>query len=167
MGKALYFITVLIHFIFLNASGQDAFHKKLQSIYRQTVPLISSEKLNDLIAKKACLLILDTRNKEEYDVSHITGALHLNYRSFNLRSLDTLDRRHSIVVYCSIGYRSERIGEKLQAMGFKDVRNLYGGIFEWVNTGNPIIDETSNPTMQVHTYNKYWSQWLLKGVKIF
>src|SRR5688572_23291740 len=159
MGKTFYFIAVLIHFIFLNASGQDAFHKKLQSIYKLTVPLISSEKLNHLITKKARLLLLDTRNKEEYAVSHITGARHLNYRSFNPQKLDTLDRRYPIVVYCSVGYRSERIGEKLQAMGFKDVRNLYGGIFEWVNTGNPIIDETSNPTMQVHAYNKYWSQW--------
>jgi predicted sulfurtransferase len=73
----------------------------------------------------------------------------------------------SVVVYCSVGYRSERVGEHLLAMGFKDVKNLYGGIFEWVNNGQAIVDRNGKFTNQVHTYNKSWSKWLEKGIKIF
>ena len=46
----------------------------------------------------------------------------------------------TIVLYCSIGYRSEKIGEKLVEMGYGHVFNLYGGIFEWVNRDLPVYN---------------------------
>lgn len=64
-----------------------------------------------------------------------------------------------IVVYCSIGYRSEKIAERIQAMGY-EVSNLYGSIFEWVNQGNQIVDNTGKETKELHTYNRKWSKWV-------
>lgn len=65
-----------------------------------------------------------------------------------------------IVLYCSVGYRSEKIGEKLQKMGYTDVNNLFGSLFEWVNRGYKVVDKDGNETQKVHTYNKDWSQWV-------
>ena len=72
-----------------------------------------------------------------------------------------------MVVYCSVGYRSERIGEKMQKMGFENVSNLYGGIFDWKNQGNTVINLNQEPTDSVHTYNRNWSQWLYNGIKVY
>jgi 3-mercaptopyruvate sulfurtransferase SseA len=72
-----------------------------------------------------------------------------------------------IVVYCSLGVRSENISEKLNAAGFTDVRNLYGGIFEWKNKHNPVFDSEEIETEKVHTYSKNWSKWLTNGEKIY
>jgi 3-mercaptopyruvate sulfurtransferase SseA len=70
-------------------------------------------------------------------------------------------------VYCSVGYRSERVGEKLQKLGYQNVYNIYGGIFEWKNEGMQVVNRQNQPTDSVHTYNKNWSKWLLKGVKVY
>jgi 3-mercaptopyruvate sulfurtransferase SseA len=71
------------------------------------------------------------------------------------------------VVYCSIGARSQEIGKKLQAAGYQNVYNLYGGIFHWVNEDNPVFTPDSDLTEQVHTYNKRWGMWLKKGEKVY
>ncbi|MFN8396323.1 MAG: rhodanese-like domain-containing protein [Bacteroidia bacterium] len=69
------------------------------------------------------------------------------------KAVRELDKARSVVVYCSVGYRNERIGEQLLAQGFSKVWNLYGGIFEWVNEGHEVVDAHGQPTDRVHTYN--------------
>ena len=64
------------------------------------------------------------------------------------------------MLYCSIGYRSEKVGEKLQRLGYTKVYNLYGSIFESVNVGNEVVDQNGKKVKKVHTYNKDWSQWV-------
>jgi rhodanese-related sulfurtransferase len=109
---------------------------------------------------------LDARESEEYAVSHIKGAIHVGYDVFDSTAVANLDRNTPIVVYCSIGYRSEKIAEKLEAMGFSDVKNLYGGIFEWVNQGQPVYHD-DEPTDRVHAYSRTWGIWLNKGEKVY
>jgi rhodanese-related sulfurtransferase len=167
MEKKSLVSSCLIFCLFLNVSAQSAFDEKLVSLYRNTVPLISVTELKYALSKKEKLILLDTRALEEYQVSHLPKANFIDYKKFSTHDLDTLDRRTPVVLYCSVGYRSERIGEKLIAIGFRDVKNLYGGIFEWVNSGNPVVNAAGQPTENVHTYNRNWSQWLLKGVKVY
>ena len=53
-------------------------------------------------------------------------------------------------------------------MGYKEVYNLYGGIFEWVNQGNRVVTgENNSVTKQVHAYDKVWGTWLKEGVKVY
>jgi rhodanese-related sulfurtransferase len=167
MEKKLLIISPLVFFVFLNATAQTAFDEKLRTLYKNTVPLIGVVELRTALSENEGLILLDTRARKEYNVSHIPGAKFIDYKKFVVDDLDTLDRGTPIVVYCSVGYRSERIGERLKARGFINIKNLYGGIFEWVNTGNGVVNETGEPTLNVHTYNKNWAQWLLKGVKVY
>ena len=81
--------------------------------------------------------------------------------------MNGISKDATIIVYCSVGYRSEKITKKLNKMGYKNVSNLYGGIFEWVNQGHKVYDDKNNNTLKVHTYNKRWSKWLRRGVKIY
>jgi len=113
------------------------------------------------------VILLDTRSPEEYTVSHIPGASLIDYDKFKSADVQKLDRSAEIIVYCSVGYRSERIGEKLQEMGFTNVKNLYGGIFQWANEGQTLLNKNSLPTDSVHTYNKRWSEWLKRGIKVY
>ena len=72
-----------------------------------------------------------------------------------------------IVVYCSLGIRSEDIAEKLKKAGYTNVLNLYGGIFEWKNNNYNVFSSGGKATEKVHTFSKEWSKWLLKGEKIY
>lgn len=102
---------------------------------------------------------LDARELEEYKVSHIPDALFVGYKDFTIDKVKKLPKDAVLIVYCSVGYRSGKIGEKLQKAGYSKVYNLYGGIFEWANTGHPLYNN-SGETKQVHGYNAKWSEYL-------
>lgn len=162
-------ITLFCCFFLVAASGcaqhspaattclNEDFDKKIHRLLSFSVPTISPSALK---AIHNDVLLLDAREEEEYRVSHIPNALHLGYKQINKDLLQTLPKDTTIVVYCSIGYRSEKAGEQLEEMGFTHVYNLYGSIFEWVNQGHPVVDKDNQPTPKVHTYNKNWSKWL-------
>lgn len=121
------------------------------------VPAIDVDSLR---ARQPNTLILDAREPAEYAVSHIEGAIPCGYDRFDKKILDSLDKSKPVVVYCSIGYRSEKIAQKLQKAGFTDVSNLYGSIFEWVNRGYPVVNANGQPTQQIHTFNRAWGRWV-------
>lgn len=103
--------------------------------------------------------ILDSRSLEEYKTSHIKDAIWVGYDDFQKQKLIELDSSKPILVYCSVGYRSEKITQKLDSLGFENVSNLYGGIFEWANEGLPIY-KNEMPTDTIHAYDKEWGFWL-------
>ncbi|MBI1194042.1 MAG: rhodanese-like domain-containing protein, partial [Bacteroidetes bacterium] len=43
----------------------------------------------------------------------------------------------------------------------------YGGIFEWVNAGNSVVDPSGKPTERVHAYNRTWGLFLERGEKVY
>ncbi|MEO6230665.1 MAG: rhodanese-like domain-containing protein [Ferruginibacter sp.] len=112
-------------------------------------------------------LFLDAREKQEYDVSHIKNAIWIGDKTFSIGRLNGVAKNKNLIIYCSIGYRSEKITEQIIKAGYQSVSNLYGGIFEWVNEGNPVYDSTNTPTKKIHAYNHLWSKWLRKGEKIY
>jgi rhodanese-related sulfurtransferase len=132
------------------------FDKEISSLLDFSIPVIS---VQDARHKKD-VLFLDAREKPEYEISHIPGAVHIGYDHWDKIVLDGIPKDREIILYCSVGYRSEKIGNKLKALGFSRVRNLYGSIFEWVNKGLPLEDSLGGPSQRVHTYNKNWSKWV-------
>ena len=130
----------------------------------KTVPFIKAKELRE---NNQNYTILDIRELKEYNVSHIKNAISISFNDFNIKMIKhKIDENTPIVVYCSIGYRSEKVGEKLLNEGFT-VYNLYGGIFNWKNSNNPLVDNNEIATQKVHCFNQEWSKWLLKGEKIY
>ena len=166
MRKEHNFFFFLLSILWLPACGQKTFDEKMESLYRNTVPVIQADKLKDKLTKEGVYL-LDTRAPEEFGVSHIAGAHLIDFDNFKISMVREIPKDAEVVVYCSVGYRSERIGEELLAAGYQHVSNLYGGIFNWKNQGNTIINKNNLPTDSVHTYNENWSQWLYNGIKVY
>lgn len=157
-------IFVLLAQITIAQTSQNPdFDKQLKDLLSFTIPTINCDDLNKDIKK---VILLDCREKTEYDISHLKGAIYVGYDNFKASSVANLDKDAAIVVYCSVGYRSERIGERLQRMGFKNVKNLYGSIFEWVNSGYPVVNAKGNTT-KVHGVDEEWAKWILKGEAFF
>ncbi len=117
--------------------------------------------------KRNNVVYVDAREKREYEVSHLKNAVFVGYDDFNLSRLSNIPKGKEIIVYCSIGKRSEKITKELMKAGYGNVSNLYGGIFEWVNTGNGVVDMNDKATDKVHAYGKFWGRWLDKGVKVY
>ena len=56
----------------------------MESLYKKTVPLIKSDSLKPKIDD---VVLLDTRAKEEYEVSHIKGARFVDYDDFEVEQV--------------------------------------------------------------------------------
>lgn len=125
---------------------------------------IDSEQLSQWLGDRhrAQPILLDVSTKEEYDISHLHGAQHVEPGS-NPTAI-TVPRDKPIVTYCSVGYRSAVFAKALQDAGFKDVQNLQGSIFDWANKGYP-IEEHEYPVRKVHPYNDRWGSLLKKELR--
>lgn len=111
--------------------------------------------------------LLDARSRTEYEVSHLPHAHWIGYDDFEVSRLQSIDKEQAIIIYCSVGYRSEKMTQRLLAMGFKNVANLYGGLFEWMNEGHRVVNLSGQMTDQIHAYNKVWGLWVTQGQKVY
>ncbi len=134
--------------------------RDIRNKYPDVIQLQTSELhswLSDL--KSDSILLIDARAKEEFQISHISGAKNIPYNIKRLKHLTDIKPDSPIVVYCSVGYRSSILVRKLHELGFKKVYNLEGSIFKWANEGRPLVHEQTT-VHKVHPYNTSWGKLL-------
>lgn len=92
------------------------------------------------LAKTPAAQVLDVRTKEEFATGHLTNATLIPWtdKDFKTRVDKELDPSKPVFVYCRSGGRSAQAATALVKAGFKDVRDLAGGITGWQKAGNPI-----------------------------
>lgn len=130
-------------------------------------PTIPPDTVENWIQQGATVNILDTREKDEYKTSHLPQSIHVGYDNLQWGVIDTLDRDKPVVVYCSIGVRSQNIAKEMKENGFKDVKNLYGGAFLWAEQFRPLEDSTGRQTKKIHGYNRFWGRWIKKAPVVY
>lgn len=168
MSKILFTLLLLgiTTMIWAQSTLNPKFEQKIEGLLSHSIPTISCERLQSKL-NTPNLVLLDAREKEEFTTSHLKDAKWVGYDTFDKKYVEGVDKNAIVVVYCSIGYRSEKIAEQLKAMGYTKVYNLYGGIFEWTNRSYPLLDAKEQTTQSVHAYNKDWGRWLDKGNKVY
>ena len=158
----------LIICIGISVSGfaQKKLSKLLKQQNTESIPYISVEAVQN---ESEDIILLDSREEKEFKTSHLKNAIYVGYDFFNLDSVQSKlkNKNSKIVVYCSLGVRSEDVAEKLKKAGYSNVYNLYGGIFEWKNNDLEVLNLNEKPTDSIHIYSKAWSKWLKKGVKVY
>ncbi len=80
--------------------------------------------------KKGEYLLLDVRQPEEYEASHIPGAMLIPVGELESRQGE-LSRDKRIITYCRSGRRSMAAALTLCGLGFGSVQHLNGGILGW------------------------------------
>ncbi|MFT7588937.1 MAG: rhodanese-related sulfurtransferase [Limisphaerales bacterium] len=141
---------------------QKNYGRMLHNLLSRDVPELS---VSDVLDTE--MVFLDTREPEEFNVSHIKGARPVGYSKVDWSQIEALPKDTAILVYCSVGYRSEQITNRLIDSGFTNVANLYGGIFEWKNKEREVVDMSAQPTEEVHAFDRIWGVWLRKGKKVY
>ncbi|MGB5821408.1 MAG: rhodanese-like domain-containing protein [Saonia sp.] len=158
-------IFFLLLFCNFQGFGQQTIEEILKQFNTENVPYVECIDL----AKIDRVVLLDAREKEEFNVSHLKQAVWVGFKTFEPKTVISKikDKNAHIVVYCSIGVRSEDIAEILMKVGYTHVQNLYGGIFEWKNQGYPVFDTHGNMTNKVHAFGKQWEKFLTNGDKVY
>ena len=83
-------------------------------------------------------LLLDVRQDWETRLCRLEHAVHIPIEEIELRA-EELNPEDEIVVYCHQGVRSAAVAEFLRSLGFKDVKNLAGGLDLWARTVDPAM----------------------------
>ena len=121
------------------------------------VPQMSTGELGQRIAAngEATPLLIDVRTREEYEISHLPGAIWAETPSQIASAIRGASDRRPVVLYCSVGVRSSRAAAKLMQSRPANVFNLQGSIFQWANEGRPLI-ANGHAVHVVHPFNERW-----------
>ena len=102
------------------------------------------------LAEVKNVLFIDAREQNEQRVSMLPGAI--TAKAFLKNSERYKD--HTKIVYCTVGYRSGKLAQKLSKKGI-NTYNLRGGILGWVHAGGRVYNQ-NGPTDRVHVFGPKW-----------
>jgi rhodanese-related sulfurtransferase len=149
---------IALLFILISFAGfsQSEDYKNMLKEYYNGFPTISPADAKSKLNTKG-VFFLDT----------LQNAVQVGYDKFDVQSVRFIPKNAEIIVYCSIGARSQAVGEKLKAAGYTNVKNLYGGLFHWININYPLVDSKGAKTNQIHGYSKEWGKWVKNGSVVY
>lgn len=102
------------------------------------VPEINVETLKQRIDGGDRFVLLDVREKYEYDIARIPGAILIPLGELHSR-MSELDSADEIIIHCKVGMRSAQALRELQAAGFSKLWNVEGGIHAWADRIDPTV----------------------------
>ena len=101
---------------------------------QDVIPQVSVTELKALIDQGNKPVLLDVREAHELDICKLDYTVHIPLGDLRFQ-LDELEKYKDseLIVYCRSGRRSNIAAEFLQEAGFKNVKNLKGGVIAWSN----------------------------------
>jgi rhodanese-related sulfurtransferase len=141
-------------------AGLDGMKRMVRSRF-PGVAQLSTEELASWLAdpKRGKPVLLDVRSEEEFATSHLPGAIRVEPSAAAEQVLPRLPAGRAVVAYCSVGYRSSAMAQRLKKAGVVSVYNLEGSIFQWANEGRP-LEAAGRPASRVHPYNGLFGKML-------
>ena len=115
-------------------------HKGFQELVANAKKKITEISPTDAAAKSKSsnTVIVDVREKDEWDEEHIPDAVHMSRGMLELEVEEKFpDREMTIICHCGGGGRSALAAESLQKMDYKNVRSMVGGFKAWKAAGLP------------------------------
>lgn len=92
---------------------------------------ITQDEAKNIMDKYENFIILDVRTREEFDESHIKGAINIPNEDIGDWDIEELpDKNQLILVYCRSGRRSITSSMKLSLLGYTNILE-FGGIITW------------------------------------
>ncbi|HKL02953.1 MAG TPA: rhodanese-like domain-containing protein [Cryomorphaceae bacterium] len=159
--KYLSTIIILIAFMApVKSQNKMGFDLMIKTLISGDIDTLNGEAVASMLNSGEDVVLLDAREKQEFEVSHIPNSRFVGHESFEIESLSGISKSDTIVVYCSVGKRSEDVARKIAEAGYTNVYNYFGGIFDWTNRGFPVVNIHNEKTSCVHPYSKVWGIWV-------
>jgi rhodanese-related sulfurtransferase len=117
-------------------------HNGFQKLVSEAKKHITEISPQDAAAKSSSgeAVIIDVRDKDEWDEEHIPGATHMSRGTIEVDIEEKVpDPNAMVICHCGGGGRSALAAESLQKMGYKNVRSMAGGFKAWKAAGLPTM----------------------------
>jgi len=101
-------------------------------------------------------LVIDVRERNEFEEGHVPGAEHLSKGFIETRIEDLVpDRETPITLYCGSGVRSLLAGRAIHELGYTDVASLGGGFGAWKQAGFDFVVPKALTAQQKQRYSRH------------
>ena len=114
-----------------HAAGTSILPRMSETESAEVTPAAASEAIAD------GAVLIDVREKSEYDEAHIPGSVLIPLGQLGTR-LDEVPTDRDVYVHCRMGGRSARAVDYLRAVGRANSYNVSGGIEAWEEAGLPV-----------------------------
>jgi adenylyltransferase/sulfurtransferase len=93
---------------------------------------ITAPELKEMIDKGEKLQLIDAREKEDFEIYHIDGAIWI-HRNELLEKADLLSRDIPVIIYCKYGMKSPPVIKTLSMeKNFTNLYSLREGLYDWM-----------------------------------
>lgn len=100
------------------------------------------EDVEKALSQSGCQVI-DVREPAEHGAAKIAGTTNLPLSALGPQSAEGLHKDRPVYLVCRSGARARQAAERLQRMGFGDLRVLEGGIQAWTDSGHAVVQAPS------------------------
>jgi sulfur-carrier protein adenylyltransferase/sulfurtransferase len=135
--------------------GVATYRDHLAAVKRE-IREISPRDAAERLASDQRPVVLDVRERDEWEQGHIPGAIHIPRGNLESRIDNAVtDRGTPLLVYCASGNRSAYAAKTLTELGFGDVLSLSGGFSQWKQNGHEWkLPRTLSP-QQLERYSRH------------
>ncbi|MFC1910079.1 rhodanese-like domain-containing protein [Chloroflexota bacterium] len=117
----------------------------IESWYNAGLPtehleLLSVHHLKDMVDREEDLLVLDTREHNEFASGHVQGAINI-YVGHLEREISRVPDDKPVAVFCTVGNRASMGASILLRTGHKKVYTVLGSVKAWVAAGFPVTKD--------------------------
>ena len=122
-----------------NLGGTIKTSNQLVKEAKASIKEVSVDDVKKMIDNKEKIIILDVRDKEEFETGYIPGAINLSRGLLEFK-INTIipDKNSVIIVYCGIDLRGPLATRTLNESGYKNAVNIIGGLKAWKAAGYPV-----------------------------
>jgi molybdopterin/thiamine biosynthesis adenylyltransferase/rhodanese-related sulfurtransferase len=123
---------------------------------KQEIREITVHEVKDKVGADKDFILLDIREKDEWDEGHLEGATFLP-RGFLEVKVEKLfsNKQQPIVVYCAGGVRSALAAKSLDQLGYPNVLSMAGGYNAWKSNGYEIVVPETVGKDQMSRYSRH------------
>jgi molybdopterin/thiamine biosynthesis adenylyltransferase/rhodanese-related sulfurtransferase len=128
---------------------------------RKQVPEWAANQVHNELEQKGStqdqdFILVDVREKNEWNEGHIPGAIHVPRGYLELQIEEAVpDKSKKVVLYCAGGVRSLMAGNTLQQMGYEDVVSMAGGFGQWKASGYNFVQPRTMSDAQAKRYSRH------------
>ncbi len=107
---------------------------------KETIPEVDPSDVKELLDNDGDAVLVDVREQQEWDESHIEGAVHVPRGYLEQRIVRAApDTDQRVILYCASGNRSAIAAKSLiEELGYTNVESMTGGITLWKQRNFPI-----------------------------
>ena len=142
----------------MGEASREIMRQARRQVQEWTTPTVNEAlaKQHDAGRQNQEIVLVDVREKHEWNEGHIPGALHVPRGYLELQVEEAVpDKEKTVVLYCAGGVRSLMAGTTLQQMGYKNVISMSGGFGAWKGNGFPFVQPRTMSEAQAKRYSRH------------